>query len=311
MIPERKLNGWVYFWHRPNMKLSAGGIALWDPTGEDVYDSIFFELDEHMALPADAQVHQFTLDNSLVVECTEALKSYHFTFDRNGCTADLRFDAFTEPFQPGGTATDGWIVPVSELHTGHYDQFGRMHGSIVVEGEPFQIDDWSIRDRSWGPRIPGSGSNGGYLWGVASRDTYFYLIAIRGTSPADDPVRGTTEQVRGGFFVQDGIVGEFVSGERRVVERGADGRPLREVIEAKDSLGRTFHAEGLNENWLHWPSYGCLFTWSSLTHWNFAGQSGWGEAHDYLHSRAVRRYHRSLPVEARLPGGELTRRVPA
>jgi hypothetical protein len=51
MIPERRIDGWVYMWHRPNMGLSAGGAALWDPTFEDTYSCLLYHLDPNCSLP--------------------------------------------------------------------------------------------------------------------------------------------------------------------------------------------------------------------------------------------------------------------
>src|SRR5438552_1015337 len=41
MVPERRLSGMVYCYHRPNLGYSTGGFAAWDPSGDrHDYDQI-------------------------------------------------------------------------------------------------------------------------------------------------------------------------------------------------------------------------------------------------------------------------------
>lgn len=42
-VPERTLTGWFYFYHRPNMGYTVGGVALWDPSGEHLWDCLHYD----------------------------------------------------------------------------------------------------------------------------------------------------------------------------------------------------------------------------------------------------------------------------
>jgi hypothetical protein len=90
-----------------------------------------------------------------------------------------------------------------------------------------------------------------------------------------------------------GVLGELVSGERRILERGVDGRPLRVLIDATDEFGRKLLAEGRCRNWLKWPAYVDMFTWWSLAEWEFDGEKGWGEEAETLGFRLLRRLQHS------------------
>jgi len=46
-IADRSLSGIVYFYHRPNMKFTQGGLILWDPSGENAYDCLLYDFDLH------------------------------------------------------------------------------------------------------------------------------------------------------------------------------------------------------------------------------------------------------------------------
>jgi len=37
MEPSRDLSGFVYFHHRPNMGYTMGGVAAWDPSGDETW----------------------------------------------------------------------------------------------------------------------------------------------------------------------------------------------------------------------------------------------------------------------------------
>ena len=76
MVPERGIGGSIYFYHRPNMKLTAGGPFLFDLTGQEVYDCLYWDFDTTQAMPADADMFDFALDNSLTVRTIELGRKY-------------------------------------------------------------------------------------------------------------------------------------------------------------------------------------------------------------------------------------------
>lgn len=65
MAPERRLSGMVYFYFRPNMHLAAGGVILWDPSGSDIYDCLYWDWDPCQPFPDGAEMYDFTLRNGL------------------------------------------------------------------------------------------------------------------------------------------------------------------------------------------------------------------------------------------------------
>lgn len=300
MIPERKMGGFVYVYHRPNMKLSAGGTALWDPSGEELYDCLYYEFDEHQELPEGADMFDFTLRSGLTFEPIELLKSYHIVFKGNkGYQLDLTWESIMEPhelkpLQPGKVNPG-----IEGFGPRRYEQGGRMRGTLDLDGETFEVDSWSLRDHTWGPRTLAGALRGAWPWAIASETSSFQLTAVS-TLPSDqNPIVGTTERVVGGWYTKDGVLGDLVSGERRVVERDDVGRPLVEIVDATDHLGRTLHAEGHCHTWFKGNFYSEWFEWWSLCRWEFDGQQAWGEAHDYLTFQQVGRFLRSLRKQNR------------
>jgi len=281
-VPEEVINGFVYGWHRPNMGLSCGGPAVWDPSGEHTWDCLFYDWNWLQPLPPSAEATTFELSNTFSVRSVDPLQRYEFGYDRDGCRVELTWWAAMAPHQ---VRIVGGMVPAG---TCHYEQHGRMTGYVDLDGRRFEVDCWSMHDRTWGPRHIRNLPRGDYFWAVADERTGFFAIAL------DD---GTIDRVIGGYLLRDGILGDLVAGERRVVERGRDFRPIRIEVTAEDSLGRTLEAEGQCLNWLAWPGYPDLFEWWSLAEWQFDGLVGFGEEQDFFPPRTARRLIRAGRTE--------------
>lgn len=311
LIPERNIAGWVYFFHRPNMKLSVGGVALWDGNGEEMYDCLFHEWDQHQALPPESDMFEFSLreGHGLTVSLKEPLKSYQVTYEGDGCSVNLVWDAINEPVEQRHPESDfakrvaahgdpNVVNPsMSSWGPAHYEHFGRMRGEVILRGEPIEVDSYTIHDHSWGPRQGGKRPQflrGDLHYAVASDDSYFSLMANSRIPIEEDPVFGTTEPIHYGFYCKDGVIGHLVSGESRVERSDVDGRPVSAVIEARDEHGRELHAEGKPLNHLKWMAYTTYFSFWSLAEWEFDGQTAYGELIDYMHVAQNRRLQGSL-----------------
>ena len=286
MIPERNICGWAYLHHRPNMNYSVGGYALWDPSGEHSFDCLYYSFGDPFPMRPEYDMFDFKLPNGFEMHCNEELKQFHFINDTEECQLDLTWTAFMPPTEPG--------FPV-EWGTRHYEQGGRMTGTIHVEGEYLEVDCFSQRDRSWGPRtVSVSGHpRSGFPWAVASENDA-WIIFPTGVKPAkDDPAVDEVDKLIAGWYWHDGVVGRIVDGERRLPERGHDGRPLRTELTAVDEHGRTIEAEGTWKNWLRFNPYPFVFEWWSLVEWTFNGLTAWGEDEEFWPNQPARRFMRS------------------
>lgn len=281
---------------------------MWDPSGAETYDCLYYDWDTCQPLPEDGEMFDFALPNGLTVATVDPLKSYRMSYKGPGCELELTWDAIAVPHEirrlnpeemnPG---IDGWLDKkgVGQLSTGHYEQAGRVRGTVNLEGEILDVDCFSMRDHTWGPRPIGDPPRACYHWAIASEADMFYVTAVSELPIDEDPIRGTTERVVTGFYIKDGIEGHLVSGTRRVVERDDDGRPRHEVIDAIDDLGRTLHADGYCRTWLKWTLYAHWFDWWALTEWEFDGLRGWGEVNDYFTFRQSRRLKNLVPEQSR------------
>lgn len=299
IAPEHNLQGMLYFYFRPNMNLAVGGPMIWDHTGQDVYDCLHYAWDQTMPIPDGADMYHFDLANGFSARTGTPLREYHFTYRALGVEMDLTWTCIMEPHlmklerQKINRGISDFLTDAEELTVGHYEQAGRLRGTINLHGKIIEIDCGSLRDHTWGPRptlTTMERMRGAYPFCVADDQNHFHLYAMSMLPCDDDPITGTTEQIVSGWYVKDGVKGDLVSGTRRCIERAPDGRPLREVIDATDHLGRILHAEGELTTWFKFTLYSDWLDIFSLTRWRFDGREVWGEAQDYLLFRQFQKY---------------------
>jgi hypothetical protein len=292
-VADRDLSGFVYINHRPNMNFSMTGVALWDPTGENMWDCLHYDWLEFAPLDIrrrDTEMFDFSTPNGLTVACLEPQKAFTMTYDRDEVRVDLRFDATMDVANSG--------VPDGSEDWGphHYEQGGRITGTVVVDGEEIAVDCGSNRDHSWGPRPLRDIPRGDFPWFNDGRGFAFQMFTVTDLPRETDPIVGTTELAGTGWLQQDDKVAAIVTGTRRVVERRPDGVPWRVLVDATDELGRRVEAEGRCRNVLKWVPWANYLQYWSLCEWTLAdGSVQYGEAIEWLPGNQARRFLRSRP----------------
>ena len=279
LAPERNLSGWLYVQHRPNMKLTSAGFALWDLSGERAEECAFYYVNPHIPLPDGAEMYEFQLDTGLVMHTAELQQSYEMTYADAHLKADLRWDAILDPQFAGWDPAHAEMMKTAAA--GHFDQPGRMTGTLDIDGERIDIDCLSMRDHSWGARSYGVWPRVNFSWANAGPESSFLICTIAGQPEVDDPVLGTTEGLLFGYFARDGESAPVTACEY-TTERDADSRPRSVVMTGSDKLGRDFRAEADIRNWFRFMHYGNQALWWCLARWNIDGVEAWGEHQDML-----------------------------
>jgi hypothetical protein len=160
----------------------------------------------------------------------------------------------------------------------------------VIRGEKMKVDSFGFRDRSWGPRTQhgpgltgGPVPHGGYSYATASDRDAFHTITMDW---------GEGLKNIHGYLLRDGVWAKLAKATRTVVERNAEGFPIRVVIQGEDDQGRRLTAEGRGHNGLSFFINPNMFTMNCLFEWTFNGVTAWGEDHDNWSHPAIRRFHR-------------------
>jgi hypothetical protein len=275
-IPERKIHGAIQYYFRPNMGMLNGGPMLWDPSGNQTWDCLYYNWSHLQARPAGSQKFDMTANNSLQVQVLDPLRRYTIAYSNEDFELDLEWRAIAPVHElvsndPGQKATQKF----------HLEQPGHMVGTIRRDGETFPVDCYSMRDTSYGPRNYTSTASGGYFWGIAA-DSAFHAIA-KG--------EGSEQTVIGGFIWKDGELASLVSGTRRVETFGRYG-PSRVLFDAKDQLGRTITATGQIDDGFIFTGYTDHTVVWSLLEWDWNGVTHWGDNQEFCPALRFRRIAR-------------------
>jgi hypothetical protein len=270
-VPERALGAWLYSSVRPNVGITAGGLWIWDDSGPHPWDAPFYENFSHLKPPTDRGAGRLEFPTGMSVEVREPGMSYGLTYqDRDRVRVDLGFQALEPPVPLRGGAP-----PYPKAS--HYDQTGRVTGTVVLDGERIDVDCYAMRDRSWGPRTERGYRRVGYTW-AASPD----LTLLTFTAPGE----GAEEQVHSGYVRRDGELAQ-ITGGTRVVRRNSDGWVSGIELAVVDELGRTTTGRAEAFSRLVLPGSTSLCTNTGLR-WNVEGRDLHGEDQDVWPLREFR-----------------------
>ncbi len=275
-IPELRQHGLIQYYFRPNMNLLNGGPAMWDASGTNVWDCLYYNWSHLQAIPEGAEKFNMTANNSLSVKVLEPLERYSISYDNEDFKLDLEWRAIA-PMHVLKSKDPGqkWAQKF------HMEQVGRLTGTLCRDGQEHNINCFSMRDTSYGPRVYNTSSLGGYFWGVAD-DSAFHAIA-KGD--------GAEQDVIGGFLWRDGQLASLESGVRRVEEYGQYG-PKRVIFEARDQMGREVRAVGNIDEGLKFTGYTDRTVVWSLVEWDVDGTTHWGDNQEFCPSLRFRRIAR-------------------
>ncbi len=259
-VPERAIGAWIYNWIRPNIGTSGGGLSLWDDRTWLHWEVPYFSNYSNLRLPEERDLRSFTFPTGISVEALEPLSRYRVRYAHADMVdLDLEFDSIMEP----------WVATTE--HEGkrrphHFDQFGRVTGSLVLHGEPIAVDCLAIRDRTWSVRSERWKHGGGFGYTSAAADTGESFLFVGDTESAS------------GFAVLDGRRCELVRGSRLVERDAVHGFVDRVVIDAHDAEGRHLEAEGRSISRIAMPVPGVHgVVWASVCRWTINGVPAWGD----------------------------------
>jgi hypothetical protein len=288
-IPDQDICGFFYNHFRPNMNCLLGGPAMWDRSGQHVWDFRFFDWQTMRRPPegrfgVDYDKYDFAAPWSMSIRMLEPLKAYRLGYDREGFRLDLTFTAIAPPNVMG--APDA--AELKSAFRTHFEQPGRIQGRVELDGRSYAVDCFSIRDGGHGPRFLETAAPGGYAWSTADARTGWHVLAPNAAA-------GPEAKVVGGYILRDGELAPIVEGVRRVCER-AGPRPEVVEVEARDALGRVLKARGRAQTTAEFMLFPDRGQWWQLFRWDYDGVEGAvGEDQEYYGLHEFRRWRRAGP----------------
>ena len=147
-VPERRIGGWIHTPYYPNRKTVTWRIFAWGPDGYDPARMAYYRKVEEVAMPDSPDLRDITFPGGgYSLKMIEPGMKYHLAYvdEARDFALDFTFEGAHPPrrFEPGEPPF---------IQTPHYDQLGRVTGTMRLRGEDISVDCWSVRDRTWGPR---------------------------------------------------------------------------------------------------------------------------------------------------------------
>lgn len=287
-IPEKRMIGMVYYFFRPNMKLLMGGPVIWDDSGSLRGNCLFYDWHHIQPIPADAGKFDFTAHNSLRVGVEEPLKRYRLRYDDCGAKLDLLWSAVEEPHHFLGMEIEA--TGMSAENRMHFEQMGRVTGTVALNGETLAVDCFSLRDSSWGVRRIDGVKRGSYFWAVADAATAFHAQTMG---------EGADQNVIGGFLKLDGEMGTLVGGRRFNTRMNAVTARTFDLL-LEDDRGRNARVSLRSCSDLLVDFYPrCQVVWSLLAADFGGGVTGWGDLQEFQPLEQFRRMVRAHGADLR------------
>jgi hypothetical protein len=276
-MPEERIHGVLYCWHRPNLGIVSGGVWVWQGMKPlalacEMYD--WWDCMSDAVLADD--LHAFKFENGYGVTVIEPLKKHRVFYQdaARGNRVDLEYEALAPPVVFG----DGT----------HLEQGMRVTGDLQLAGKSYRVNAYNIRDRSWGKLRPEAHSRVPpvtWLTGIFNDDFFFNCTAfdhpdLDPTWKAIFPGFSADKVLIAGWIHKSGKVSEIIDCRKRTVYNRTTLIPETIEVTVRDSSGDTYNFNGqilAASTRAMWPNMNVALC---MTRWECGGLAGHGDAQD-------------------------------
>jgi hypothetical protein len=285
-IPEQNIHSCNYLWHHANLGVVTGGAWAWQGIKTHSLSCELFDFHTYVddSVLTDDLRH-YRLPNSYEVDVIKPLEllRVRYSDDARGNAFDVELEALAEPMV---------------LQTGfHLEQPMKTRGSLTLAGKDYEVDGYTVRDRSWGqlrkevhsdlPPIT-------WMTGVFGPDLSFGTTAF--DSEDRDPhwkgVMGLPDgdPLRGGWINRDGVHSPVVSVEKRTHRNSVTFFPETVEMTITDASGFTLDLRGTITAAADWRAWHNMNMVICLTRWEADGRVAYGDFQDVLSHGYLRRF---------------------
>jgi hypothetical protein len=285
-IPEQRLFGSIYTLARPGIGVTLSEIKIFRGMGRTRFDAAYS--DNRQQLPAPKEFSRFTLVNGVSIDLNAGPERYLARYEGFDDTrVEVQFDALMPAYDIHDPTMDPKARNSADeqaahsgfgaSYGGHYDQTGRVTGTLKLRGEVFDIDYVDCMDRSWGPRPEAGCPDMCWMHAIFGEDYAVHAIwQLNPTASADKQY-----SFAHGYVLENGAVYGLTDASMVVDRHGMWGSAY--VMQVTDIRGKQhcFHgapmASGL------WECFPCVGVPNLLNRWVAAdGRIGYGELQDAL-----------------------------
>jgi hypothetical protein len=286
-IPEKQINGEVYVWFHPALKMMSASVYIWRGIKRSTLACEY--VNHYHYLPMAEQIADYTIEPlGLHIRVIEPLKRVELTC--KDPERDVSFKLLQSAIMPPGGRPGGH----------HFTQAMKVEGELNLHGERFAVNGYFSRDRSWGNERREVARNVppiSWMVGVFGDDLAFHVLAYDEPSLGPEWVGAFPSPAPGknliwGYVRRDG---ETFSVRRAAVltRREPDGlSPRVKELEVEDVGGKIHRIRGTVDARMPWQTWQNMNVYFCLTRWELDGRIGWGDTQDIQYNEYVRRFAR-------------------
>ena len=267
-VPEARIHALCYLWHRPNLSIVTGGAWVWQGIKHTSVAAELFDMRTFMndsALKND--LHDYRLENSYGVKILEPMKRFQMTY--SDPERENSFDLIQEGVSPVVMFGDG----------NHFEQAMKVTGELVLRGKRYNVDCYSVRDRSWGkprqedkmPLPPNSWMTGVFNENFSFNCNVFDQVSGNPEIAGSKFAMPEDTTLAGGWIYRDGKLGRIINAKKRVARVPGSLIPAGIELEAMDDHGRSMHLRGTLIASCPWQTWANVNMGISLMRWECEG----------------------------------------
>jgi len=287
-IPERCLNGEIYLWFHPVLKVMSASVYIWSGLKKSSLACEYIQHHHYLPFPVNG-IADYTIEAmNLRIRVIEPLKSMQIDFEDKA--RGVRLSLLQEAIMPPGVRPGGY----------HFTQAMRTSGELDLYGEKLRIDGFFSRDHSWSQeRREDAMALPPLSWmvGVFDKDFAFHALAMDDPALRPEwldafPKVKSGEHFFWGYIWKDGELTPL-SAVRKLTTREPDGLAPRLIeMELDDAKGRTFDLRGYVQARMPWQTWQNMNTFFCQTRWEYAGKIGFGDTQDIQFNDFTRKFAR-------------------
>lgn len=288
--PQHNIHGLMYLTCHPNLKVISGGVWVWQGFKPHWLSSEIFDWHEFMSEDAlSNDLGDYTLNNGLRSQMLEPGKRFRVSYEdpARENKIDIEYEAAMPP-----------VMFSSNLH---FEQGMKTKGEVVLRGKRYEVDWYTVRDRSWGqPREETLQNIPTCTWmsGCFDDNTFFNCTAFdhpkhvkKWKGVIDIPAENA---FKAGWIHVNGENILLVDCVKKTIHNPDNLYPERIELEMTDANGDVHVINGD-------AVAGCrLNTWKNmmnpvcLMEWKYDGKTGYGDAQDIQSSNLIYNHLKSL-----------------
>lgn len=289
-VPEAGIHSLNYLWHHPRLNVVSGGPWVWQGHKRTALHAEICDLRTYVndsCLQND--LHDYRMVNGYGVKIIEPLRKFHVSYaDPARANAfDLRYEAVH--------------APVMWANGRHFEQPMHATGELILRGKRYDVDCYTIRDRSWGKARPEHNMSVPPMsWISACFNKDFSLCcSVFDQAQGNPELAGTAfdmpaeKTLCGGWLLKDGKLG-WITKIGKSVRRDPHSQLAQSAeLHIADEHGRSVQLQGQLVATCPWQTWGnimmniCLMKWQCETHVAYGDlqDAMWSDYYNFMSQR--------------------------